>query len=178
VKNVQFVGKSAKSLARDIEFKMIKKNYFNFFFILSIFLIDRASKILIINYQKVNGDIENIILPFLSFNLIWNEGIAFGLLSFSDRIYYNILSFIIIVITLIILWFIIKTKSFERLAFMMIFGGSLGNIFDRLYYSAVPDFIDIHVNNFHWFIFNVADIFISIGVILLIILEIFFKRKI
>ena len=98
MKNVQFVGKSAKSLARDIEFKMIKKNYFNFFYI-KYFLIDRASKILIINYQKVNGDIENIILPFLSFNLIWNEGIAFGLLSFSDRIYYNILSFIIIVIT-------------------------------------------------------------------------------
>ena len=110
--------------------------------------------------------------------MIWNEGIAFGLFSFSNNAYYNILTFIIIVITIIILGFIIKTKSFERLAFMMIFGGSLGNIFDRLYYSAVPDFIDIHFNSFHWFIFNVADIFISMGVILLIMLEIFFKKKI
>ena len=177
MKNVQSAGKLAKSLVRDIKFKMIKKNYLNFFLILSIFLIDRASKILIINNQKINRNTENTILPFLNFNLIWNEGIAFGLFSFSNNTYYNILTFIIIAITFIILWFIIKTKSFERLGFMMIFGGSLGNIFDRLYYSAVPDFIDIHFNNFHWFIFNVADIFITIGVILLIILEFFKKEK-
>ena len=73
---------------------------------------------------------------------------------------------------------IIKTKGLEKLAFMIVFGGSLGNIFDRLYYSSVPDFIDIHIGNFHWFIFNVADIFITLGVILLITLEIFSKKKV
>ena len=57
----------------------------------------------------------------------------------------------------------------------MILGGSLGNIFDRLYYTAVVDFIDLHINNIHWFIFNIADIFITIGVIILIVLEIFKK---
>merc|ERR1711991_18591 len=103
-------------------------------------------------------------------------GIAFGLFSFDDKFYYNILTIIIISITAIILWFIFRTKGLEKISFMMIFAGSLGNIFDRIYYSAVPDFIDVHYGNFHWFIFNVADIFISIGVILLIGIEIFSKK--
>ena len=157
---------------------MIKKNFFNFFLILIIFLTDRLSKYLIIEFNKINGESEYIMLPYLSFNLIWNEGIAFGLFSFSDRTSYNILTVIIILVTAFIFWMIIKTKKLEKLGFMMIFAGSLGNIFDRLYYSSVPDFIDIHFYNFHWFIFNVADIFISTGVILLIIIEIFVKKKI
>ena len=157
---------------------IIKKNFFNFFFILGIFLTDRLSKYLIIEFDKTNVESEYTILPFLNFNLIWNEGIAFGLFSFADKSNYNILTIIIIFVTAIIFWMIIKTKELEKLGFMMIFGGSLGNIFDRLYYSSVPDFIDIHFYNFHWFIFNVADIFISIGVMLLILLEIFVKKKI
>ena len=157
---------------------MIKKNFFNFFLILIIFLTDRLSKYLIIESNKINGESEYIMLPYLSFNLIWNEGIAFGLFSFSDRTSYNILTVIIILVTAFIFWMIIKTKKLEKLGFIMIFAGSLGNIFDRLYYSSVPDFIDIHFYNFHWFIFNVADIFISTGVILLIIIEIFVKKKI
>jgi signal peptidase II len=157
---------------------MIKKNFFNFFLILIIFLTDRLSKYLIIESNKINGESEYIMLPYLSFNLIWNEGIAFGLFSFSDRTSYNILTVIIILVTAFIFWMIKKTKKLEKLGFMMIFAGSLGNIFDRLYYSSVPDFIDIHFYNFHWFIFNVADIFISTGVILLIIIEIFVKKKI
>tara|TARA_B100000035_G_C20977562_1_gene543878 strand:- start:140 stop:613 length:474 start_codon:yes stop_codon:yes gene_type:complete len=157
---------------------MIKKNFFDLFFILSLFIFDRISKILAINSYQINSDVENTILPFLSFNLIWNEGIAFGLFSFDDKFYYNILTIIIISITAIILWFIFRTKGLEKISFMMIFAGSLGNIFDRIYYSAVPDFIDVHYGNFHWFIFNVADIFISIGVILLIGIEIFSKKKI
>ena len=157
---------------------MIKKNFFNFFLILIIFLTDRLSKYLIIESNKINGESEYIMLPYLSFNLIWNEGIAFGLFSFSDRTSYNILTVIIILVTAFIFWMIIKTKKIEKIGFMMIFAGSLGNIFDRLYYSSVPDFIDIHFYNFHWFIFNVADIFISTGVILLIIIEIFVKKKI
>ena len=114
---------------------------------------------------------------FLNINLIWNDGIAFGLFSFDEKIYYNFMTALIILIALIILWFITKTQNIEKIAFLMVFSGALGNIFDRLYYTSVPDFIDIHVKDFHWFIFNVADIFITVGVILLIILE-FFKKKI
>ncbi len=156
---------------------MKKKIFWNFFFILIIFLLDRVTKISIINFleNSDNGHIQ--ITNFLSFNLIWNEGIAFGLFSFNQKLYYNFLTIIIILVTTIILWMIIKTKGLEKIAFLMIFGGSLGNIFDRLVYSSVPDFIDLHYNNFNWFIFNVADIFISIGIILLIYLE-FFKKKI
>ena len=156
---------------------MKKKFFWNFFFILTIFLLDRVSKISIINLleNSDNGHIQ--VTNFLSFNLIWNEGIAFGLFSFDEKLYYNFLTIIIILVTAIILWMILKTRGLEKIAFLMIFGGSLGNIFDRLVYSSVPDFIDLHYNNFNWFIFNVADIFISIGIILLIYLE-FFKKKI
>tara|TARA_Y100000389_G_scaffold126249_1_gene123625 strand:+ start:4767 stop:5237 length:471 start_codon:yes stop_codon:yes gene_type:complete len=155
---------------------MIKKNLWNFFFVLSIFAIDRISKIIIISLTKKKGDTEIFSSSFLNLNLIWNDGIAFGLFSFDQKIYYNSLTIIIILVTLIILWMIIKTRDLEKLSFMMIFGGSTGNVFDRLYYSAVPDFIDIHFNNFHWFIFNGADIFISVGVMLLITLEILKKN--
>ena len=156
---------------------MIKKYFWNYFLILSFFTLDRVSKTLIINYHEIFGQTNISITNFLSLNLIWNNGIGFGLFSFNNEVYYNLLTAIIIVITLIVLWMILKTDKLERVAFLMIFSGSLGNIFDRLYYSSVPDFIDIHIGNFHWFIFNVADIFISLGVIFLIILEIFFKKK-
>ena len=156
---------------------MIKNNFWNIFFIFIIFIIDRISKIAIINSTEKFGEKNIEVNSFLNLNLIWNDGIAFGLLSFNDKIYYNILTIIIILITLIILWMITKTAKFEKIAFIMIFGGSIGNIFDRLYYSSVPDFIDFHINNFHWFIFNVADIFITLGVILLIYSEIFLKNK-
>ena len=157
---------------------MIVRNLVNFSFVVSIFLIDRFSKLVMINSSTTDGSSNVSINDFLSFNLVWNDGIAFGLFSFDQKIYYNFLTVIIILITLIILWMILKTKGLEKIAFMMILGGSIGNIFDRLYYSSVPDFIDIHYGNFHWFIFNVADIFISIGVLLLIILEIFIKNKV
>ena len=157
---------------------MIKRNIWNLIFILSIFMADRLSKILIINSAETFGELDIFVTSFLNFNLIWNDGIAFGLFSFEKKIYYNFLTILIGLITLIILWMITRTEKIEKLAFMMIFGGSVGNIFDRLYYSSVPDFIDIHFNNFHWFIFNVADIFITFGVILLIYLEIFSKKKI
>ena len=157
---------------------MIVRNLVNFSFVVSIFLIDRFSKLVMINSSTTDGSSNVSINDFLSFNLVWNDGIAFGLFSFDQKIYYNFLTVIIILITLIILWMILTTKGLEKIAFMMILGGSMGNIFDRLYYSSVPDFIDIHYGNFHWFIFNVADIFISIGVLLLIILEIFIKNKV
>tara|TARA_B100000745_G_scaffold299449_2_gene250295 strand:+ start:810 stop:1283 length:474 start_codon:yes stop_codon:yes gene_type:complete len=156
---------------------MLKKNIFNLLLVIFIFILDRLSKIIIIKLSEPLGELNISITSFINFNLIWNEGIAFGLLSFDDKFYYNLITLLIVLITLIIIWLINKAKGIEKLSFLMIVGGSLGNIFDRIYYSSVPDFIDISVNNFHWFIFNVADIFISIGVILLIILE-FFKKKI
>ena len=158
---------------------MIKNKFFwNIFFILSIFLIDRITKLSVIHLADEFGEIDISLTSFLNINLIWNEGIAFGLFSFDQKIYYNFLTVLIILITLIIFWMILRTEKFERFAFMMIFGGSLGNIFDRLFYSAVPDFIDFHVKNYHWFIFNVADIFITVGVILLIYNELFLRKKI
>ncbi len=157
---------------------MNKERIWNLLFIIGIFALDRLTKIAIINSTDLYGEKIFTITSFLNLNLIWNDGIAFGMLSFQEKNYYNFLTGIIILITIIIFWMITKTTKIEKVAFMMIFGGSIGNIFDRLYYSSVPDFIDFHINNFHWFIFNVADIFITLGVILLIILEFFPKKKI
>ena len=157
----------------------LKKNYFiNLLVIIIIFSLDRISKFYVIHKSETNLSSNLFTSKFLNINLIWNEGIAFGLFSFDEKAYYNILTILIILVTLIIFWMILQSKRFERLAFIMIFGGSLGNIFDRLFYSAVPDFIDFHTKNFHWFIFNVADIFITIGVIILIYHEVFLKNKI
>ena len=150
----------------------------NFSVILSIFCIDRLTKVYVIFLNEKNMSSEIFVSKYLNINLIYNDGIAFGLLSFDDKLYYDLLTSIICLITLIILWMIYKTKGTEKFAFMMVFGGSLGNIFDRLYYSSVPDFIDIHFKGFHWFIFNVADIFITLGVLILIIVELFSKKKI
>ena len=156
----------------------LNKNFvINFFIILGIFGLDRFTKVYVISENEKNLSSELFVSKFLNINLIYNEGIAFGLLSFDQKLYYNLLTGLICLITLIILWMIIKTKGLEKFAFMMVFGGSLGNIFDRLFYSSVPDFIDLHINNFHWFIFNVADIFISLGVILLIYFEVFIRNK-
>ena len=155
---------------------MIKNNLYNFFFIFFIFLFDRISKIIVINLEK-NKDIVNYNLnSFINIELVWNDGIAFGLLSFNEDFYYNILTAFIVLITLIVFFFMIKSSGYQKYGFLMVFGGSLGNIFDRLYYSSVPDFIDIHINNFHWFIFNVADIFITLGVFLLIYSEFLSKK--
>ena len=156
---------------------MINKKIIDLTFILTIFLIDRASKSIMINLENLYGIINYDLTSFINLELIWNNGIAFGLLSFNDDLYYNLITLVIVIITIVIFIFMLKSSSFEKYGFLMVFSGSLGNIFDRIYYSSVPDFIDIHINNFHWFIFNVADIFISLGIILLITLEIFFKKK-
>ena len=156
--------------------KMFKKHLLDFSIIIFIFLIDRVSKLLIINSPETYEQYGISITSFLNFNLIWNEGIAFGLFSFDNKFYYNLITILICSITIIIIWLLIKSEGLERLSFLVIVGGSLGNIFDRIFYSAVPDFIDIHINNFHWFIFNVADIFITIGIIFLICFEIFGKK--
>tara|TARA_Y200000002_G_C22337425_1_gene519382 strand:- start:48 stop:533 length:486 start_codon:yes stop_codon:yes gene_type:complete len=156
----------------------LKKFFFsNISIIIIIFCLDRISKLYVIFLTEKNLSSNVFTSKFLNINLIWNEGIAFGLLSFDQNFYYNILTIIILIITLIIVFLMFRSNGIEKLSYSMIIGGSFGNLTDRLYYSAVPDFIDLSINNFHWFIFNVADIFISIGVILLIVLE-FFKKKI
>tara|TARA_Y100000992_G_C21214075_1_gene466960 strand:+ start:539 stop:1009 length:471 start_codon:yes stop_codon:yes gene_type:complete len=155
---------------------MLKKKIVIFYIAGIIFILDRLSKYYILVLSKSVEKLDIAITPFLNFNLIFNKGIAFGLLSVNENFYYNIITLLIISITLIILIMAVKTSGIERYSFSMIFGGSLGNIFDRLYYSAVIDFIDIHINNIHWFIFNFADIFITTGVILLIFFEVYKKK--
>mgnify|MGYP001429412160 CR=1 FL=1 len=156
----------------------LKKNFFiNLIIIITIFSLDRVSKLYVIFKSETNLSSNLFTSKFLNINLIWNEGIAFGLLSFNEKIYYNALTILIIFVTLVIFWMILKSQRLERFAFIMIFGGSLGNIFDRLFYSAVPDFIDFHIKSFHWFIFNVADIFITLGIIIMIMTEFFNKKQ-
>ena len=154
-----------------------KKFYIYLFFVFLIFISDRLSKIYVINESLKN--LDNFILKstYLNIRLIWNEGIAFGLLSFDDKALYHSLSLLILVIILVIIYMIIKSDGLKKFSLMLILGGALGNFYDRIAYGAVPDFIDFYVNGFHWFIFNIADIFISIGVFALIVLEIFDKQK-
>ena len=156
---------------------MFRKHILSFSTVIFIFIIDRISKLLIINSSETFENYGLTITSFLNFNLIWNDGIAFGLFSFDEKFYYNLLTIIICSIILIIIWLMLKSKGLEKMGFLLIIGGSLGNIYDRVYYSAVPDFIDIHFNNYHWFIFNVADIFITIGIVFLISIEIFSSKK-
>ena len=171
-----FVGKLTRNHAQDMGNNMLKKNIFYFFFILFIFILDRISKLWIISISNLENNLEIKISSFINLNLIWNKGIAFGLFSYGEKFEYNLLTGLIIIIISIVFWMIIKTKGLEKFGFLMILGGALGNIFDRLYYSAVPDFIDIYYKNFHWFVFNVADIFITVGVLMLIINEITIKN--
>ena len=157
-----------------INFKDIFKNSL---IILIIFLADRISKYYILNLAELENTVDIYLTPYLNFYLIWNKGIAFGLFSFDETYIYNLVSLVIIIITFIILIMIIKSNGFKKYCLISIFGGSIGNLFDRIYYSAVPDFIDFHINNYHWFVFNVADIFITLGVICLIYAEIFFNNS-
>ena len=158
--------------------KNLRKNFLiNSSLILIIFLFDRISKIYVINLDKKILGSEIFSSKFLNISLIWNEGIAFGLLSFGEKTLYNFLTILIFIIILVIVFMIIKSEGLKKYSLLMILGGALGNIFDRIYYKAVPDFIDIHIGNFHWFIFNIADIFITLGVVLMIFLELFVSNK-
>ena len=154
-----------------------KKIFLNLIFLTVIFIIDRLSKILIINLSNNYEQLEYPVTSFLNLNLVWNDGIAFGLLSFEENFIYNLISIIIFIIIVILSVMLINSQDLKRLALLLVLGGALGNFFDRLYYSAVPDFIDFHFRGFHWFIFNVADIFISIGLLCLIYVEIIKKNN-
>ena len=156
----------------------LKKLLIYFFIVILIFILDRLSKLYILNLAETNNLVNIYLNSFLNLHLIWNKGIAFGLLSFNQSSIYNFITILIIIITFIILIIIIRSNNYKVYFFIFILSGSIGNLFDRIYYSAVPDFIDFHFNDFHWFIFNVADIFISLGVICLIFVEIFFNKKV
>ena len=152
-----------------------KKVLFEIFFVFLIFAIDRVSKSIILYLSKITGEFQMTLTSYLNLSLIWNRGIAFGFFSFETNLYYNLISFLIGATILLIIIISKKSKGVEKISFLMIIGGALGNLFDRFYYKSVIDFIDFSFQNFHWFIFNVSDIFISLGVIILILLE--FKKK-
>ena len=155
-----------------------KKTTLYFGIVLFIFLVDRTSNLYILSILENTGYVDININKFINFILVWNSGIGFGLFSFEQSTTYSLITLIIILINLIIIYFIIKTNDFSKYFYLFILGGSLGNLFDRIYYSSVPDFIDISYKGYHWFVFNVADIFISLGIICLIFAELLnYKKK-
>ena len=146
--------------------------------ILLVFILDRATKMYLINLQAAGIDIDFYIFSFLNFYLVWNTGIGFGLASMEAGVLYHIITALIVVINFILIVWLFKARGIYIYMIAAIIGGSLGNLFDRIYYYAVPDFIDVHLGNFHWFIFNVADIFITVGIIGLMIVELTKKEKV
>ena len=141
-----------------------------------IFFLDRVTKIYLINLQSTGTEIDLYIFPFLNFYLIWNTGIGFGLVSLEANAFYHALTAFIIIITFVLIFFLLRAKGIYVYLLSLIIGGSSGNLFDRIYYYAVPDFIDFHIGRFHWFVFNVADIFITVGIIGIIFIELFNKE--
>ena len=158
-------------------FKIFHKNLFKILFILFIFSIDRLSKIYILNLLETDQLYNIYINSFINLNLIWNTGIGFGLFSSDSTLIYNSITVLIILINIIIIIMIFGSTTYYSFLLPMILGGSMGNLFDRIYYNAVPDFIDLHYSDLHWFIFNIADIFITIGVVCLILVELFLNKK-
>lgn len=156
---------------------LTKKFYINIFTVFFIFFLDRISKLYVIylHDKRFGGDLFSS--DYLNINLIWNEGIAFGLFAFEESEFYNFLTLFISLIISVIIYMVIKSNGLKRFALLMIIGGALGNLYDRVIFLAVPDFIDFHIGNFHWFTFNIADIFISVGVIFMILLEFIDNNK-
>ena len=159
-------------------FKFLSKNiYISFSIVFLIYFLDRLSKIYVIELDKNNLGSDIFNSTYLNIELIWNKGIAFGLLSFNESYLYNIISLIIAIIIIVLIIMSLKNQGFKRYSLLMIVGGALGNLHDRIFFNAVPDFIDFHIGNFHWFIFNVSDIFITLGVISMIVLELFDNKN-
>ena len=160
---------------KEIKNNILKKeNCYLLAIILLIFGLDRYSKIEIINNFS---EISFYLNDFLNFDLIWNTGIGFGFFSTNSTLVYNLVTILIILVILFIVSMFIVSERLDKLIYSIVIGGALGNLYDRFVYKAVPDFIDIHYGNFHWFTFNIADIFITIGVICLIIKGFFIKDK-
>ncbi len=160
--------------ARNLKLKNFKNYILSLIIVVSIFLLDRISKIKVINIQSDNN--INFINDFINIDLIWNTGIGFGLLSSDNSTIYNFITIIIGLVIIFLIYLIVKSNNIEKLFFSLVLGGALGNFYDRCTYFAVPDFIDIHYKNFHWFTFNIADIFITVGIVLLISKDLIFKK--
>ena len=156
----------------------IKQNLIALIMLTVLFFIDRFSKFFILKLLEKDTIVDVYINSYLILYLVWNKGIAFGLLSFNENTIYNIITVLILIIISIVLMMTIKSKGLKKYSFAAVLAGALGNVFDRIYYSAVPDFIDFHISGFHWFIFNIADIFISLGVFCLICAELFINKEI
>ena len=146
--------------------------------ILAIFFTDRVTKFYLLNLQAEGIDIDFYIYSFLNFYLVWNSGVGFGIASMEANIYYHIVTAIIAIVNIGLIYFLVKSKGGYAYLIALIIGGALGNLLDRIYYHAVPDFIDLHLSNHHWFIFNIADIFITLGIIGLLFVELTKKEKI
>ena len=155
----------------------LKNFYLNLVIISIVFMFDRATKLYILKLAEVENSVDIYITPYLNLFLIWNKGIAFGLFSIDGSVIYNSITILISLIIIAILFMMLKNNNIQRYFFALIAGGALGNFYDRIVYTAVPDFIDLHFYGFHWFVFNVADIFITIGVFCLILVELFFNNK-
>jgi signal peptidase II len=151
-----------------------KENIVVIILIIVLFSLDRTSKIQIINNFSERVYLIN---DFINFDLTWNTGIGFGLLSFDSSLIYNSITVFIGLVILFLIYLAINSANAEKLIFSTIIGGAIGNFYDRLIYNAVPDFIDLHYNGFHWFTFNVADIFITLAIILYIMKNYFVKMK-
>ena len=155
----------------------INKLIIGFVFLVICFALDRFSKIYILNILNNQGQVDFYINQYLNIYLVWNTGIGFGLFSSENNLFYNLFTGIIILINFVLLYFAIIETKIKSFFLMIILGGSLGNLFDRIYYRAVPDFIDLNYEGYHWFIFNVADIFITFGIICLILFEFMHYKK-
>ena len=151
----------------------LKFFFLNFIILITIFLIDRISKFYVLKLAEVEGSVDIYITPYLNLFLIWNKGVAFGLFAANGSMIYNAITVMIAFIVIVILFMMWKNNNIQRYFLALVAGGALGNFYDRAVYTAVPDFIDLHFQGFHWFVFNVADIFISIGVFCLIFVEVF-----
>ena len=156
----------------------LKAFFLNFTILITVFLIDRISKFYILKLAEVESSVDIYVTSYLNLFLIWNKGIAFGLLSMNESIIYNSITIMIGLIVIVILLMMWKNDNIQRYFLALVAGGALGNLYDRIVYTAVPDFIDLHFHGFHWFVFNVADIFITVGVFCLILVELFYTNKI
>ena len=156
---------------------LLKKVSLNLTAISTIFLIDRLTKLYILKLAEIENSVDIYLTSYLNLYLIWNKGIAFGLLSMNESMIYNTITLIIGIIIIAILFMLWRNDNIQRYFLVLIVGGALGNFYDRIIYTAVPDFIDLHFKGFHWFVFNVADIFITVGVFCLILVELFFNNK-
>ena len=164
------------NISKNIKKKIFsKETIISVVVVFSVFILDRFTKIVIIKHQLNNQGI--FVNDYLNFELVWNTGVGFGLFSQNANIYYHLISLLIFSVIIFLIYIIVRASFLEKILFSIILGGAIGNFYDRLIYFAVPDFIDFHINDFHWFTFNIADIFITLGIISIIIQDLILKKK-